>query len=86
MFKWNGTNQKRPEVMTFDIEHYSDGLRSKYGNEYGLNLEEAVEHLIYFDYFSQKYSEEELTELLTNMKADYRMMGTRWFEFKVTKK
>jgi len=74
--------------MSFDIEHYSDGRKSKYGNEYGLDLDATVEHLIYYDCISEKYDNDELTKYLTNMKTGfqhYRMMGTRWFEFKITK-
>jgi len=72
--------------MKFNIEHYSDGLKRKYGNVYEVDLDEAVEELIYYDFFSNLYDEDGLTEYLTNLKPGYTMRGSRWSEFKITKK
>ena len=71
---------------TFNIEQYSDGLLGAYGNHYGISLEEAVEELIYYNFWSEQYTEEELTEYLNKLSIDYHMRGTRWSEFKITKK
>jgi len=72
--------------MLFNIEHYSDGLIRKFGNEYNLDLDEAVEDLIYYDFFSEQYTEDELKTYLSELKPGYTMRGTRWSEFKITKK
>ena len=65
---------------TFNIYHYSDGMTRKYGNETNLNIEDAVENLIYYDIVSSEYSEEELEK----MQSDF-WIGSRWYEIKITK-
>jgi len=75
--------------MSFNINLYSDGIPSKYGNVSDVSLEEAVDEMLYYDSISKKYTEEELTKILEDMKVGfqhYMMFGTRWSEFKVTKK
>jgi len=73
-------------MSTFNICPNSDGIPSKYGNHYGIDLSEAVEELIYFDEFSEKYSEEELEAVLEAIKpGDYQCFGGRWSEFVVSK-
>lgn len=71
---------------TFNIELSSDGRPSKFGNEFGLNLEEAAESLLYYDIFSNEYTEEEMTDYLEKLKPGYVMRGARWSEIKITKK
>ena len=71
--------------MKFNIQLYSDGRPKKYGNAFGLDIDEAVDELIYYDTFSEQYSEEELKEYLEKMKVGYVMRGTAWSEFKITK-
>lgn len=43
------------------------GMKSKYGNEDNLSLEDAVDWLIYFDAVSNKYSKEEIINILTKL-------------------
>ncbi len=69
---------------TFNISHYSDGIRGKYGNETNLKIEDAVENLIYYDIVSSKYSEEELQDKLEEMQSDF-WIGSRWYEIKISK-
>jgi len=69
---------------TFNIYHYSDGMRRKYGNETNLEIEDAVENLIYYDIVSSEYSGEELQDKLENMQSDF-WIGIRWHEIKITK-
>ena len=69
---------------TFNIYHYSDGMTRKYGNENNLEIEDAVENLIYYDLVSSQYSEEELRIKLETMKSDFRI-GDRWYEIEVSK-
>jgi len=69
---------------TFNISHYSDGMTRKYGNETNLEIEDAVENLIYYDIVSSQYSEEELQDKLENMQSDF-WIGIRWHEIKITK-
>ena len=69
---------------TFNIYHYSDGMTRKYGNENNLEIEDAVENLIYYDIVSSKYSEEELRSKLETMKSDFRI-GDRWAEIEISK-
>ena len=71
--------------MTYNIEFYCDGVKSKYGNDYGLDLEEAVEELQGRAPFID-YSEEEITDMLVQMSEGYVMRGSRWHEIKITKK
>ena len=72
---------------SFDIGIYSDGRPSKYGNEYGLSLEDAVENLLYHDEVSDKYDEEEVEKMLSKMKkGDYKMIGSGWQQIKVTRR
>ena len=70
----------------FNVEHYSDGRLAKYGNEYDLDLYDAVDDLIYYSQFSDKYSEDALLEYLEEMTIGYKMHGTRFSEIKITKK
>jgi hypothetical protein len=44
-----------------------DGMKNKYGNEDNLDLEEAVNFAHRFDIVSEKYSEEELEEIIKNI-------------------
>jgi len=68
-------------MRKYNITCNSDGRPSKYGNHYGIGLSEAVEELIYFDEFSEKYSEEELEAVLEAIKpGEYRCFGSRWAE------
>jgi|GEM_PF-2281690 len=69
---------------TFNIYHYSDGMTRKYGNENNLEIEDAVENLIYYDIVSSKYSEEELQDKLEEMQSDF-WIGSRWYEIKISK-
>jgi len=35
--------------MKFSIQLYSDGIPKKFGNEFGLDLKETIEELIYYE-------------------------------------
>jgi len=70
-------------IYKFSITLSSDGRQSQFGNEYDLNIDEAVEELIYYDFFSEKYTLEELKKYLEEMKVGYITRGDRWFEFKI---
>jgi hypothetical protein len=59
-------------------------MTRKYGNETNLEIEDAVENLIYYDLVSSQYSEEELRSKLETMKSDFRI-GERWYEIEVSK-
>jgi hypothetical protein len=59
-------------------------MTRKYGNETNLEIEDAVENLIYYDIVSSQYSEEELQDKLENMQSDF-WIGSRWCEIKITK-
>ena len=62
-----------------------DGILSPYGKVYDLDLDEAVEELIYFDIISEQFTEEELRTRLIEMSLGYIMYGGRWDEIKLTK-
>ena len=72
--------------MKFDLNLYSDGRHSQYGNCKDLEIDELVDELIYYDYFNSRYEEDELFELLKNKSDGSTMYGTRWFEWRITKK
>lgn len=54
---------------------YHDEI-SKYGNEYNVSLEEAVDFAIYFDTVSEKYSEEEVFKILSSLEKEKTHMFT----------
>ncbi len=72
--------------MKFDITIYSDGKPSEFGNHKNLSIEEAVEELIYYNYFNERYSEEELKKILEEKSVGPTTYGQRWFTWEVTKK
>ncbi len=69
--------------MTFNIEIYSDGKKARFGNLYGLDLESASEELHYYDYFSEKYSIDEVEEILLSIQK-YIYLGEQFLSFKIT--
>ena len=72
---------------TYNINIYNDGRPSPYGSETGLDLEEAIEELIYYDVISDNYDEDELEKALKGIKKnDYRMFGSGLSEIKVSKR
>ncbi len=72
---------------TFNITLYNDGRPSPYGRETGLDLEDAIEELIYYDVISDNYDEDSLEKALKGIKKnDYRMFGSGLTEIKVQKK
>ncbi len=72
---------------SFNITIYHDGRPSPYGNETGLDLEDAIEELIYYDVISDNYDEDELEKALKGIKKnDYRMFGSGLVEIKVSKR
>ena len=73
-------------MSKFSVELYSDGIQGPYGNEYDLNIDDALNTLIYYDTFSEKYTANELYNYLNDMDTGYQLFGTRWAEFKLTKR
>ena len=71
--------------MRFNIELYSDGLQRKFGNVYDKKLDDAVDELMYYLFFSEQYTFEEMEKYLKSMKPGYTMRGDRFSEFKITK-
>lgn len=75
---------KRKIKNTFNIYHYSDGKRMEYGNETNLEIQDAIENLIYYDIVNSKYSEDELENKLKNLDSDFCIR--KWgYEINVTK-
>lgn len=64
--KGGSTYQGGGEI--FDISIFNDGVRSKYGEEENLTLEELIESLMYYDVISEKYNEEELLSEIKKIK------------------
>ena len=54
--------------MRFNVESRDGGVKSKFGNEYDIDMDDAILELIYFDMVSVKWTEEELEDCLTKMK------------------
>jgi len=72
--------------MEFDLEQYHDGGRDKYGSEYNMDIDWAVEELIYYNDISNKYSEEELYDMLEEMRlGDNVMIYGNLVDYKITR-
>tara|TARA_R100001443_G_scaffold108643_1_gene119288 strand:+ start:10401 stop:10778 length:378 start_codon:yes stop_codon:yes gene_type:complete len=74
--------------MQYNIEIYVDGKKAKYGHFFNLDIEEAADELIQYDYFSEKYTLEELEFLLEVGFTDcspYLYLGCSLLNFKVTR-
>ncbi len=69
--------------MSFNIEIYSNGNKARFGNLYGLDIESASEELHYYDYFSERYSEEEVEKILLSIEKNI-FMGEQFLSFKIT--
>ena len=69
--------------MTFNIEIYSNGNKARFGNLYNLDIESATQELLYYDYFSERYSEEEVEKILRLIEK-YIFMGEQFLSFKIT--
>ena len=67
----------------FDVAHYNDGRRSRYGEEDNIDLDEVIE--VIKEYLPD-WSEEELRKFLSEMENTYKMFGDGSFQIKVTKK
>ena len=71
--------------MKFSIELYFNGLSEKYGNEFNLNIDEAAESLMYYNEFSNQYTDETMLKFLKEMKFGYVIKGSGFNEWKITK-
>lgn len=73
--------------MTFNIQTYKDGVPSNFTNWSGLDIDEAIEELIYYNVVTELYSVDELKTLLLSIKPNNHIfIGSSFFQFKITKK
>jgi len=77
--------RRKLKMDLFNLERYSDGLKRKFGNEYEMPIEEAVESLMHSNEIAEKWTEDELTQMLVNMDYTYQMVGSRFSQIKITK-
>lgn len=70
----------------YNIRTYHDGIRSKYGDENNLSLEECIESLMYFNAISKEWTEEQIEKRLVDMKVGFQhyiMFKTGLTDYKV---
>lgn len=75
--------------MKFNLQIYHSSKLSQFGNCTDLDIDETIDELSYFLFIQEKYTQDELRTILTDMKLDYRIFNSipssDIFDVKITK-